>query len=41
MALCELMGDDINALSDVAKKLEEIYAEVKRITEIQVTYAQA
>lgn len=41
LILCELMGDDINALSDVAKKLEEIYAEVKRITEIQATYAQA
>jgi len=35
LILCELMGDDINALSD------EIYAEVKRITEIQATYAQA
>lgn len=41
LILCELMGDDINALSDVAKKLEEIYAEVKRITEIQATYVQA
>lgn len=41
LILCELMGDDINALSDVAKKLEEIYAEVKCITEIQATYAQA
>lgn len=41
LILCELMGDDINALSDVAKKLEEIYAEVKRIAEIQATYAQA
>lgn len=41
LILCELMGDDINALSDVAKKLEEIYVEVKRITEIQATYVQA
>ncbi|THA14557.1 hypothetical protein [Rodentibacter pneumotropicus] len=38
---CELMDEDVTALSAVAKKLEEIHAEVKRIAEIQETYAQA
>ena len=41
LILCELMDEDVFSLSAVAKKLEEIYAEVKRITEIQATYAQA
>lgn len=38
---CELMAEDITALSDVAKKLEEIHAEIKQITEIQASYTQA
>lgn len=41
LILCELMDEDVISLSAVAKKLEEIHAEVKRIAEIQVTYAQA
>ena len=41
LILCELMDEDVFSLSAVAKKLEEIYAEVKRIAEIQATYAQA
>lgn len=41
LILCELMDEDVISLSAVAKKLEEIYAEVKRIAEIQATYAQA
>lgn len=41
LILCELMDEDVTSLSAVAKKLEEIYAEVKRIAEIQATYAQA
>ena len=41
LILCELMDEDVISLSEVAKKLEEIYAEVKRIAEIQATYAQA
>lgn len=41
LILCELMDEDVISLSAVAKKLEEIYEEVKRIAEIQATYAQA
>lgn len=41
LILCELMDEDVISLSAVAKKLEEIYAEVKRIAEIQSTYSQA
>ena len=41
LILCELMDEDVISLSAVAKKLEEIHAEVKRIAEIQATYAQA
>ena len=41
LIICELMDEDVFSLSAVAKKLEEIYAEVKRIAEIQATYAQA
>lgn len=41
LILCELIDEDVFSLSAVAKKLEEIYAEVKRIAEIQATYAQA
>lgn len=38
---CELMEEDVTSLSDIAKKLEEIHAEVKRIAEIQEQFAQA
>ena len=41
LILCELMDEDVISLSAMAKKLEEIYAEVKRIAEIQSTYSQA
>ena len=41
LILCELMDEYVISLSAVAKKLEEIYAEVKRIAEIQSTYSQA
>ena len=38
---CELMDEDVTSLSDIAKKLAEIHAEVKRIAEIQEQFAQA
>lgn len=41
LAHCELMDEDIVSLSDCAKTLKSIYAEIKRITEIQQTYAYA
>ena len=41
LIICELKDKDVISLSDEVRKLEEIYAEVTRIAEIQATYAQA
>ncbi|OOF38835.1 hypothetical protein BKK49_09025 [Rodentibacter rarus] len=41
LAYCELMGEDVVSLADCEKTLKAIYAEAKRITEIQQSYAHA
>lgn len=38
---CEIMNEDVTSLADIAAKLADIYGEVKRIAEIQETYAYA
>lgn len=39
LAYCELMGEDVLTLNEVEKVLHGIHAEVKRIAEIQASYA--
>ncbi|OOF83518.1 hypothetical protein BKG93_09880 [Rodentibacter ratti] len=39
LAHCELMDEDVVSLADCNKTLKAIHAEVKRIAEIQASYA--
>ncbi len=41
LVYCEIMDEDVTSLADIAARLAGIYDEVKRIAEIQETYAYA